>query len=104
MNATISSEVDSMGVEYVLIPPTCSVLLPPVLSLEETWKPSTRKSLSYRPNFGFNAGWAMAKGCFSHQSRLKTLRNRGSHPRAAKLHGISPARPGKSGYRYDTVF
>lgn len=32
MNATISSEVDSMGVEYVLIPPTCSVLLPPVLN------------------------------------------------------------------------
>ena len=70
--------------------------------LEETWKPSTRKSLSYRPNFGFNAGWAMAKGCFSHQSRLKTLRNRGSHPRAAKLHGRASSVPPGRG-KADTI-
>jgi len=44
----------------------------------------------------------MAKGCFSHQSRLKTLRNRGSHPRAAKLHGRASSVPPGRG-KADTI-
>lgn len=79
-NALISSGADSMdGAEY-------GAYLANMLGMsfqwaEETWKPTTRESLSYRPNFGFNACMAMAKGCF-HSPKKSSKSNRKNFAKA----------------------
>ena len=65
----------------VLIQPTCSGC--PSRGPNETWKSTTRESVSCRPNFGFNALVAMAKRCFLDQSRRES---EGSHAKQ-----VSPA-------------